>query len=74
MFSSEYEVRAHRHDLIRQAKQRRLVYEAIPRVSLTQNVGRQLLKWGARFSVKQGSECIAVETQRQVVSVCPAVC
>ncbi len=72
MFPSEYEVQAHRRELMQQAEQHRLAHAIEPVASWSQRAGENLLRWGAFLTALQTSECVTVKTHGQVVTVCSA--
>lgn len=73
MFPNEYEVLAHRQDLLRQAQQHQLARALAPKASFAQQTGQHLLKLGARLTATADvNECLTVETSGHVVTVCPA--
>jgi|GEM_PF-5475032 len=72
MFPSEYEVQAHRRELMLQAEKHRRARQLTTTVSSSQRVGQLLLKLGARFAAPDTDKCVALETHEQVITVCSA--
>ena len=72
MFPSEYEVREHQRDLLRQAEQHRFAKHAAHSVSLAQHAGNGLLRLGAALTYQKHEACHTIETRGNIVTVCAA--
>ncbi len=71
MFPNEYLNRERHKDLLREADQLRLAREALAPTTLSQYMGRHLLKLGAML-VKPKDDWYRIETSDQVVTICLA--
>jgi hypothetical protein len=70
---NEYQLHEHHKDLLRLAEQARLAKQVFVERLLVKRFGWLLLRWGARLTAQESSDCQRLETRGgQTVMVCPA--
>lgn len=72
MFPSEYTVRQHNLDLLREAERQRLARLIRTSQPTSQRLGQALIRLGMRLAAAESDECTTVVAHGRTVTVCTA--